>query len=1122
MQFKNYKKSPLALIVTAALTMAVTNPVNAAPQAGGDAKAATAEKKDDKKWDVLNPPGERKTITIDTKEITWSNLDVSPDGKHIIFDMLGDIYVMPISGGEAKAVTADDAWNIQPRFSPDGKTIAFISDRSGSTNLWLMNTDGTNLHQVTSEKVSMIHNPAWRPDGNFIAVRKSHMGSRSIAGGSLWMYHKTGGKGVELREPLDKKQPQKNLSEPAFSPDGKYVYFSMDGTPGQRWDYGKNSSGEIFEIRRKELETGEETIIVKAPGGAIRPLPSPDGKKLAYVKRIHMDSALFIKDLESGRDTQVFVGLDRDLQEANGEDGNTPQYAWTPDGDSLVFWAKGKIHRVELDGKQINQAKPEVLPLHVKTTKNITPALRFAVDVAPDSFKVNMARWSQVSPDGKKVVFQALGYIYVHDIKSGKVKRLTKQTDHFEYYPQFSQDGKKIVYSTWDDKKLGAIRVVKSRGGKGKTITKKPGHYIQPSFSADGKQVLFTKVTGGYLLSGEWSMEPGLYTVSAKGGEMKKVIGKGDNPQFNSDASRIYYTSYGSDTTMDLYSINTDGLKERKIYTGEYVTDFKVSPDNKWIAFIQDYNVYVAPYLETGKTIKLDKDSKSFPVAKVSEHSGEYLNWRADSSEITWAFGSKLYRRKLADTFAWLNGDLAAKAPETKVDIVDLGFEQKADKPEGYLVLTGGTIITMKDADNKQDIIENGVIVIKDNRIESVGRVGDITIPAKAKVVDVTGKTLIPGLVDVHAHGSYASYEIQPEQNWNQFSNLAFGVTTIHDPSNNTTEIFSMSELVRSGRTIGPRTYSTGRILYAGNALGYKAKIGSYEDAWFHVNRLKEAGAISVKSYSHPQREVRQQVIAAGRDLGIMVVPEGKGKFHLNMTQVIDGHTGVEHAVNIPAFYDDVVQLWSQTDSGYTPTLGVAYGGLEGERYWYEHTNVWENERLMRYVPQYIVDPVSIRPKKAPEDHYNHKLAAAGGKKLRDNGVRVLLGAHGQREGLAAHWELWMLQQGGFTPWEALRAGTIDGAKYIGMDKDIGSLEAGKLADIAVIDGDVLNDFRRSEYVTHTVINGRIYDTKTMNEIGNYDNKRGEFFFETTNAMGMHPATAAYMEEKAHKYHWKH
>ena len=1080
---------------------------------------AETSKYDVENWQVTQPPFKLNEVAISTNETTWSSLDVSPNGKFMIFDMLGDLYKVDIKGGNATPLIQDFAWNIHPAISPDGKQVAFVSDRDGLSNVWIMDIDGTHLKQITREKKNIIHAPKWSPDGEYLVVTKGIMSSRSIPAGEIWMYHKSGGDGLQIKARNSGKRDQQNIADPAFSHDGRYIYFTENTVPGSRFEYNRDPLEGIFAITRYDRESGDERRYISGTGGAVVPTPSPDGKYVAFVRRVKDKTALFLKDIKTGTETPLTFALERDMQEGFGSEGYFTYFDWTPDASAIVYWSRGKFHIIDVDSKET-----ETLNVHIDTTVKFADALRFPVDVAPDNVEVKMTRWSQMSPNGKTILFQALGKLYVRDVKSGKVKRLTKQNDHDEYYPRYSNDGKSIVYTTWNDQDLGTVRVVPARGGKGKVISVQPGHYIEPSFSTDGKKVVFRKFTGGSLLDPKYSVDPGIYVANLKNDTVEKVADSGYNAHFAGDNERIFFTeSAGGKAYYEtqLSSVNLKGNDKRThLYGADKVSEYKLSHDKKWVAFVYQFKTYVTPFVENGKKITVGPNMTSLPVTQLSSRAGEYLTWSADNSTVSWFNGPTLFTRSLDEAFAFVDG-----APETLPDPVaegiDLSFTTKADKPTGYTALMGGKIVTMRDADSTQEVIEDGVVLIKDNRIAAVGKRGEVDIPDNTLQIDTQGKTIIPGLIDAHAHGSQGRNEIIPQQNWKQYSNVSFGVTTIHDPSNDTTEIMAAAELQRTGHIVAPRIYSTGTILYGAEGLGYKAIINNYEDAYFHVERLKEAGAISVKSYNQPRRDQRQQVLWAAKNQEMMVVPEGGGKLQQNLTMLVDGHTGLEHSLPIEKGYSDVTQLWKATKFGYTPTFVVSYGGMMGEEYWYDKTEVWKNPRLLRYTPSTVLDKRAIRRPTAPESQYNHQNVARYAKTLRDNGVSVHIGAHGQREGLAAHWELWIMQQGGFTPWEALRGGTIDGAKHLGMSKDIGSIETGKLADLVVIDGDVLSDIRKSEFVEYTVLNGRVYESATMNEVGS-KKKRKPFFFEQGNATFMPQQTADEVEAKAHHYHWEH
>jgi len=1049
-----------------------------AEEARANPKENSNKNDQDDKWDVNNPPGPSKEIPISVNEGTWMSVDVHPSGKEIVFDLLGDIYLLPLAGGDAKALTKGRAWDMQPRFSPNGKWIAFTSDRNGGDNIWVMDRDGSNPREITKETFRLLNSPTWSADSEYIAARKHFTSRRSLGAGEIWMYHRSGGSGVQVTK---KSNDQKDLGEPAFSSDGRYLYFSKDSTPGKTFEYNKDSNKGIYTIQRLSLDDGRIEEWVGGPGGAIRPTPSPDGKHMGFIRRIRGKSILMVQDQISGEEWSVYGDMDRDLQETWAIHGVYPGISWTPSGKELVFWAGGKLWRSTVQSRQ-------TLPIPFKITgkRTVSTPLRYEVDVHPAQSPIHMARWFSISPDGKKVVFQALGMLYIQNTNGSKAKRLTRNKEMFEFYPSWSRDSKRIVYTTWNDKKLGSVRVQTVGGGESKVLTRNPGHYVEPVFSPNGRSVLYRKAKGGHLVSPAWSRQSGVYQVSSNGGKSEWVSEDGLRPHFGASNGHFFRTTQGKDGPQ-LVKKEFKSREEVTLFRSKYSTRITVSPNEKWVAFAENYQAYVFPMIHMGKPIMIGPKMKQLPMKKASINSASHLHWSGDSASVHWSEGPHLMGKNISSLFPNEGVKKAAWEP------IRANLKVNSDVPTGKIALLGGRVITM----DGNEVIENGIVIIEDNRIVHVGNMKDSNtkVPEGSWTLDCTGKTIVPGLVDVHAHASQSWNGMTPQQNWENLATLAFGVTTTHDPSNNTESVFAAAEMARSGRILAPRIFSTGTILYGATA-SITAKIDSLDDALAHVKRLRSVGAISVKSYNQPRRDQRQQVIEAARQTRMMVVPEGGALFHHNMTQVVDGHTGIEHALPIGAIYDDVIQLWSQTPVGYTPTLGVAYGGLSGKLFWFHESDVWNHPLLSLYVPWKVLDPETRRAQKAPLNEWNHIQAAQGATDLVRAGGKVQIGAHGEREGLASHWEMWMLAQGGMTPHEALRAATIDGAFYLGLHKDIGSIEKGKLADLMIIEGNPLEDIRQSEKVTHTILNGRVYETNTLNEVGNHPHQRAPLFFK--------------------------
>ncbi|MDP5041185.1 MAG: amidohydrolase, partial [Paraglaciecola sp.] len=519
---------------------------------------------------------------------------------------------------------------IHPAVSPDGKHIAFISDRGGISNLWVMDKDGTNLKQLSNEKNNLIHSPKWSPDGEYIVVTKGIMSSRSIPAGEIWLYHKSGGDGLALKERVNGKKDQKNIADPAFSVDGKYVYFTQDISGGSTFSYNRDPLKGLFAITRYELANGDEETYISGTGGAVVPTPSPDGKHIAFIRRVQEKTVLFVKEISTGIETPLYFDLERDMQEGFGTEGYFAYFDWTPDSKNIVFWTAGKFHRLDVEDGSVN-----TIPVKVNAELHYADALRFDVDVAPDTFKVKMARWTQRSQDGSTLLFQALGKLYTKDIKSGKIKRLTKQNEYDELYPRYSNDGKSIVYTTWNDQKLGTVRTISVSGRNDKVVSTTPGHYIEPSFSTDDKMITYQKATGGYLLSPNYSVEPGVYVLDLKSGKNIRVSQSGWAPHFAGDNSRVYLTTSvpgSSYPETQLISVDLNGEDKREhLYGADNVSEYRLSNDKKWVAFVNQYNAYVAPFVDTGKRVNIGPKSSALPVKQLSSHAGEYLTWRADS-----------------------------------------------------------------------------------------------------------------------------------------------------------------------------------------------------------------------------------------------------------------------------------------------------------------------------------------------------------------------------------------------------------------------------------------------------------------------------------------------------------
>ena len=1042
-----------------------------------------------------------RPLKFTTDEGTWMSLDVSPDGKTIVFDLLGDLYTIPITGGSATRITSGSGFDGQPRFSVDGKAIVFVSDRSGSENLWLVDPDGQHVRPLTRGPNNAFISPDWTPDGQYVVASK---------GGDLWLYHKDGGNGLRLTGQTP--QPQQggpggggqtpsNFMGASVSPDGRYIYAGARTGPA-----GYNQMMGSTQVVMYDRQTGRVERRTMNLGTGFRPAVSPDGKWLAYGSRRMAVTGLKLRELASGDERWLASDIQRDDIESRGSRDLLPGYSWMPDSKSLVLAHHGHIWRVDATTGRETQ-----IPFTAEVDQTLGELVRFEYPVNDTTLTVRQVRGARPSPNGKQLVFTALDRLWIMDLPSGKPKRLTT-ADEGEHSPVWSPDGKYIAYVSWTEDG-GDIWRVPAIGGKPEKLTKASAFYDEIAFAPTGARIAALRAPREQRAEmNEELARPLIITdlvwIPAAGGDVKLIapVSGAEHPHFSNDTTRVWIY----DNDEGLVSMRWDGTdrKAHLIVTGfqqpgggpnarpRRAAQLEVSPDGNRVLALVDNKIYVLPLPVTGgqtPTVSVEQAANSpVPFRRLTRMGGDFLGWNADSKGVFYSLGRAFYQYDLARADS-LATDSAAKAPprperprETanadaprgkpiyEPTRTDITITVPKDRPTGTVVLRGARIITMKG----DEVIPRGDVVVTDNRIVAVGAEGSVTVPSGARTIDVSGKTIMPGLVDVHAH-MWPQWGVHSPQPYMYTVNLAYGVTTTRDPQTSTPDVISYGDAVDVGQMIGPRIYTTGPGIFNWD------NVSSADDAKEVMKRYSEFYLTNtIKQYMAGDRRQRQWIAMAAKDQHITPTLEGGLDFKKNMTEAMDGYAGIEHTLPIAPMYKDAVQLFAKSGTTWTPTLLVEYGGPWAENWWYEHYDILSDAKLTHFTPFSELERRALRrPGWFRDSEYSFKLFAEQAKKVVEAGGRVGLGGHGQLQGLGVHWELWNIASGGMKPMDALRVGTIYGAESIGLGKQIGSLEAGKLADLIVLDRNPLDDIKNTNTIHYVMKNGRVYDGNTLNEI---------------------------------------
>jgi len=1025
-------------------------------------------------------------IAFNTTEGTWMSVDISPDGRQLAFDLLGDLYSMSVGGGTARPLTHGLPFDSQPTYSPDGRWIAFLSDRSGAENVWLIRPDGSDARQVSfQDDDSVLVSPAWSPDGKSIYVSRY---SWSVDNYELLRYGLDGVRAEVV--------PVKAAGEPrangisslgaVVSPDGRFLYFSRRlGTA----DLG--GGVDPWSIVRRDIASGAEQTVVPeigGPGGksttllAFRPVISPDGRWLAYASRYEGQTGLRLRDLTSGADRWLAFPIQHDQIQALAWQDLVPRFTFTRDSRSLILSRQGKFERIPVANEP-----PVPIPFAAAVDIELGPLTRVAIKEDTGPVQARLIQAPEQSPDGKRLAFSALGHIYVMPLKGdAKPERLTRSVEP-EFHPSWSADGRYITFITWSARTAGQVWVARSNRGVPRRISDVAAYYTRPVFTPDGASVLVVRSSNQARLN--TLMEYGqvrhaeLVAFAVKGGA-PRVITSGDiggKPHFGPDRHVVYVKTANGLSSVDL---GTGELKPAVEIRGPGwyfmdsttpVDDLRISPDGRWVLALvaQQLHVVAAPAAGTS----LDLSDPHAAHRRITDVGADFFEWVDGGRTITWAVGSTFYRRAFSDiklnqpdSPGW-SADPPREGQGTESFHAQVKIPR--DDPRGTLVLRGARVITM----HADEIIEHGDVVIRDGRIASVGPSGTVAIPAGAAFRDVTGKVILPGLIDIHDHVADIRRDVLTLQPWGFAARLADGVTTSFDPSTLSIDMFAYEDLLDAGLITGSRVPSTGMAMFSFNRLA------SAQDARALLSRYRDHYRThNVKQYLIGNRRQREWLIQAAAEMGMMPTTEGSLALKLDLTQIMDGYSGNEHSL-ATALYNDVVQLVARSGTSYDGTLQIKNGGPAAQDDFVIRDRPVTDPKFMRFRPYSIAAATALtRPWTEPLTFLYPRIAADAARIQRAGGV-IGMGSHGEIPGPGLHWEMEAYVQGGMTPMEALRASTMGSALAIGRAGEFGSIEPGKFADLLILNANPLDDIRNSRAIDIVIKNGRLYDANTLDEI---------------------------------------